>query len=154
MVLRNDVQEGAHHEAKAPLRCTMQTWDALQVLSKRVAPFLLEANGDPSSSAGQQVTELVAKFCWIFAAKTQLNPKAARASFFYTRSSATLLSQECWQAIIDGMSLTNHQQKELLKSRRLYLARQGHLLRVRKTLIFQLQVVSCRFSNPCICIPL
>ena len=121
---------------------------ALQIFVKQLAGLLLQANGDTLSPAGLQTTAVMQQASLMFCSKMRLNPNSMRQCMLQNRVTPTepepteSLSQASWRGIADAMSLTKEQQKSLCHTRRLYLLRQGQLIRARKQIILQIQAQS------------
>ncbi|KAK9841671.1 hypothetical protein WJX74_009856 [Apatococcus lobatus] len=125
---------------------SQETFDQIcQVYVQQLAALLLQANGDPLSPAGLQTTAVMQQASLLFCSRMRLNPVSMRSCVSSNRITPSVpeptesLSGESWRGIADAMCLTKEQRQNLCHTRRLYLLRQGQLIRTRKHIITQIQ---------------
>ncbi len=113
---------------------------------QQLAALLLQANGDQLSPAGLQTTAVMQKASLMFCSKARLNPLSLRECVANKKSPSVVavppakLTDGAWRGIADAMCLSKDQHKQLMQVRRLYLLRQGQLLRGRREIISKIQV--------------
>lgn len=134
-------------------RNRQKRWWAVQVYVQQLAALLLQANGDALSPAGLQTTAVMQQASLMFCSKMRLNPVSMRKCALSFRGPASEhptegLSRASWIGIADAMGLSKEQRQSLCQIRRLYLLRQGQLIRTRKQIITQIQVLIVPLAPP------
>lgn len=141
-----DTQAGT--SAKACTSSLPSFWAcAVQVVVHQLGALLLQANGDASSPAGLQTTAIMQHASLLACAKMRLNPVSMRKCVashhgpLPETGPIAGLSQAAWRGVADAMGLSKEQRQSLCSIRRLYLRRQGSLIRTRKQIITQISQV-------------